>query len=231
MGSKIMLGLFVIGLMVLGTVVIVSLSLYLLFFESRRDKAPARNAPDNCEDPKDMEQLYDMILERIAGANGTASSILFASTDTRTMPVTIPVNTAIRLARDNRKCLLIDLDTRRDAIAAAFGIEQEKGDPKPHKTDIENLSVWPAHYFQDLQERNLPLLVEAAEKKYDYVLISAPRLANHPQRGRIAASAQIGVLFSDNVKQASRLASLIKLSRCRLVCHIHVSDRLLASGR
>lgn len=214
---------------VIGTAMIVAITAYILVHDARQKKKKNKNEPnpDQSICPEDMQEVYDLVFDRLTGVNG-GGSVLFAATDRRAMPVTIPVNTALRLADQQHRCLLIDMDTQRDAIAHAFEIKVDDEDPHPRKTAIENISVWPARYFSTVSEQNLPLLVQAAKKNYDYIIISAPQLNDHPQRGRIAACSQTALLFSIDLKHASHLATLFRLSNSKLICHIQVSDKLLS---
>ncbi len=230
--TRIMWGVTIGIIAVVGTAMIVAITAYIFVHDAREKKKKNTNEQDPSESicPDDMDQVYDLVYERIINANGSGSSVLFAATDRRAMPITIPVNTALRLADQKHRCLLIDLDTERDAIAHAFEIEENDEDPHPRKTPIENISIWPAHYFNSLSPQNLPLLIQAAKKNFDYILISAPQLNDHPQRGRIAACAQTSLLFSIDLKHASHLATLFRLSNSKLICHIQVSDKLLAGA-
>ncbi len=75
------------------------------------------------------ESDYRLITPRILKIKQKPGSILFAAASRNSLPITIPVNIAIQLAEDKYRCLLIDLDLKRNAIAKAFDIE-DKPNPK-----------------------------------------------------------------------------------------------------
>lgn len=139
-------------------------------------------------------------------------SVLLASCSREALPVTIPVKVAIQLAMDS-KCLLIDLDVRRDAIAKAFELEDTPNPkclrPMPYKTSFENLFIWPSHNFVRSGHMNIKQLVLAAEAKYDYVLISSPSLNMSPDRKLIAASARKSITFACTENDIGYLRDLI----------------------
>ena len=73
------------------------------------------------------ENNYEPIIKQIKRVKRKYKSILFASIEVGALPVTIPVNVAIGLAKNKKRCLLIDLDLKRDAVAKVFGLAAEQG--------------------------------------------------------------------------------------------------------
>ncbi|MCK5565717.1 MAG: hypothetical protein KAJ07_10765 [Planctomycetes bacterium] len=154
-----------------------------------------------------------------------SKSILFASCDRQALPVSIPVKVAIQIAMDS-KCLLIDLDVRRDAVAKAFDLEDTPNPkhlrPMPYKTSFENLFIWPSHNFVRSGHMNIKSLVHAAEDKYDHVLISCPCLNVSPDRKLIASSAEKVFIFSNNDTDAGYLTDLIRSRGSDVFANIEV---------
>jgi len=143
---------------------------------------------------------------------------LFVGWDLHSLPVTIPVNVALELAKDKKRCLLIDLDIRRDAIARVFNIEDiPELRVKASRTEVENLWVWPAHNFTRLKQMNVKLLVQKALEKFDLVIINSPYLASSPDRNQILSSAQAAIIFSPDDSKTTELTKLIKASQCTLI--------------
>jgi len=174
--------------------------------------------------PTGQEGNCQAIIEQISRLKKNCKSILFAAARLHALPVNLPVNVAIELARINKRCLLIDLDLKRDALAKAFGLDHQDErngfQPMVLKTEFENLWIWPAHNFTRLKQMNIGYLVQRAMDKYDFILINAPSLLSSPDRRYIASSAQAAIVFSSNGSPANGLAELIKNSGCTLIDNI-----------
>ncbi len=168
---------------------------------------------------------YEYVTNLVRGSD--SKSILLASCNRQALPVTIPVKVAIQLAMDG-KCLLIDLDVRRDAIARAFDLEDTPSTkhlrPMPYKTSFENLFIWPSHNFVRSGHMNIKYLVRAAEDKYDHVLISCPCLNVSPDRKLIASSAEKVIIFSSTDTDAGYLTDLIRSRGSDVFANIEVAD-------
>lgn len=173
------------------------------------------------------ESEYSMITDRIRKLNGKSKAVLFAASGLDCLPVTVPVNVAIELCREDKKCLLIDLDATRDAIAKAFDISDTPSKdnirPRSHKTELEGLSVWPAHNFARTSQKNIKALSQAACEKFDYVLINAPYLSISPDRTEIAQASQYGIIFTPNATVATQLAAMMKACGCKLIGNIQIT--------
>ena len=95
------------------------------------------------------KENYVRIADEIKKSGKKCKCVLFASANRHCLPVTVPVNVAANLAKAGKKCLLIDLDFTRDAVAEVFDLS-DNGDlatvgPKALPTEVENLSVWPSY--------------------------------------------------------------------------------------
>lgn len=86
-------------------------------FGQKKEKHP-KKIPDAAQD-KTFD--YNALLAATGTPNGKPRRLLLAAASLDNLPVTIPVNLAIQLAA-TEKCLLIDLDTRRDALSHVFEI-------------------------------------------------------------------------------------------------------------
>ncbi len=175
------------------------------------------------------EDDCEIISDRIERYGGKKDSFLFAGAGLDCLPITIPVNVAIELAENENRCLLIDLDLRRDAVAKAFEIDTEPNiehlKPRPRKTAVENLMIWPAHNFTRSMHMNIKLLVQAAVESYDYVLINAPYLESSPDRAQIAAASDCSFIFTKSAKQAQRLEELIEEGDSELIGNIRIKKK------
>lgn len=173
------------------------------------------------------ESDYRLVTQRILKIKQKPRSILFAAAARNSLPITIPVNIAIQLAEDKYRCLLIDLDLKRNAIAKAFDIE-DKPDPKhlrpmPCPTPIKELFVWPAHNFTRSGHMNIIPLVGAAVENFDYVLISAPYFTGSPDRVQIATAAEFSFIFTQDLVQAELLDTIIELTDCKILANYQIS--------
>jgi Mrp family chromosome partitioning ATPase len=148
--------------------------------------------------------------------------VLLAGSGLADLPVTIPVNLAVSLA-ETGKCLLIDLDSKRDALAKVFEVDSSKiqTDLKisPIPTEFENLAVWPARYFDLLKQMNLRSLLDAASKKYDHILLYAPYLTVLADRKQIAFCSKNAIIFCKDSERTERLRRLLKTCDCEILLH------------
>ena len=183
-------------------------------FKSKKKRKDASKSPKQSISKKSGD---DQVLEVIQKSK---SPVLLAATVLPDLPVTIPVNLAVSLA-DVGNCLLIDLDTKRDALAKVFEVDSSKFDLgmiiSPLLTEFENLSVWPARYFDLLKQMDLRSLLNTASKKYEYILLYAPYLPVLPDRKAIASCTKQAVVFSKNGPQNTKLHDLLETSNCKIL--------------
>ena len=216
---------------VAGVIAFIFFVLILLILRRRKYKKVINvNLVDNKEGgDKRPEDNYESIIKRIKRVNRKYKSILFTSIEAGALPVTIPVNAAIGLAKNKKRCLLIDLDLRRDAVAKVFGFAAEQGGlrAKAVQTEIENLWVWPGHNFSQLKQMNVTGIVEKAldkksVDKFNFVLINAPSLVNSPDRKQIISAARAAFICTKNTSEMKKLAELIKPLDCTIIGRIQV---------
>ncbi len=172
---------------------------------------------------------YALITRRIIKTKGKYKSILFAAAGVNCLPITIPVNIAIGLAKEGKTVLLIDLDLIRNAIAQAFDVPQaddpQQLRPKAHQTVFKGLVIWPARNFIQSRQMNVKPLAEAAVKKFDFTLINAPYLDGSPDRVQIAAAAKAAFVFTQNAEQVQRLAELLEEADCKIIGNIQLTEK------
>lgn len=147
--------------------------------------------------------------------------VLFAGAGIETLPLKIPVNTAIELSKAGKKCLLVDTDTKRNAVAAAFDLETDEHSkfflPHPHATSFDNLKILPACFLSSQMFVSINSLIESAVKKYDFILINAPFMDGHIDRIPIASSSQSAFIFTANDSQSLRLCDLLSQYGCKVI--------------
>jgi Mrp family chromosome partitioning ATPase len=222
-----------LGIMVAAAMLLVVGLLWVkLRSKSKKQIASNQKEPEEPQKPEEKQDVQDKadenyrpIIERLSKVKKKYKSVLFAAWDIESLPVTIPVNVALELAKNKTRCLLIDLDVRRDAVAKAFDIEDRPElQSKASRTKLENLWVWPAHNFRKLRQMNIRLLVQKAIEKFDLVIINSPYLASSPDRNQILLSARAVVTFSRDASGAKELAKLIKASDCVLISNIQIPE-------
>jgi hypothetical protein len=216
---------------VAGVIAFILFVLILLILRRRKyKKVITVNLVDNKEGgDKQSEDNYEPIIKRIKQVKRKYKSILFTSIEAGALPVTIPVNTAIGLAKNKKRCLLIDLDLRRDAIAKVFGLDAERGGlrAKAVQTEIENLWVWPGHNFSQLKQMNIMEIVEKAldkksPEKFDFILINAPSVVSSPDRKQIISAARAAFICTKNTSEMKKLTELMKPLDCTIIGRIQV---------
>jgi len=173
---------------------------------------------------KQLQVNYDSIIKLIKRNAKKHKSIIFTSMDIDSLPVTLPTNVAIKLAKSNKRCLLIDLDLKRDAIAKAFELDADKYGVhlKALKTSCENLWVLPGHSFVRSKQMNIKGIVQKAVEKFDFVLINAPALVTSPDRKLIISTAKAAFICSNKSSQTTPLDKMIKASGCKVLDIIQI---------
>jgi hypothetical protein len=140
-----------------------------------RDKAtpvaPAKEAvfdePSGIKAEREYQRITDILLE---GDAKEAKVVLMAARSSTEMGVTLPVNVAAKMAQKKRRCLIVDMDTSRNAVAKAFNIGTKEG---PTKTCISGLYAWGAGSFCD-KSASIAKKLEAAQKHFDKTIVYWP---------------------------------------------------------
>lgn len=202
-----------IVLMTLFTAILIVTLWRLLKHPAFNKRRPAPNQPSDSK-PIQENDLAALVLS----LRGSCRKVLLAAAGLDCMPVTIPIRLALNLAAGKQRCLLIDLDTRRDAIARAFEIPL-KNPPsfEPVATDVEHIHVIAAHVFANSQTMSLQTIIRSAEKRFNVILLSAPYLDGNPDRKQIAASADYTILFAETDAQIHRLESICHAAGGRII--------------
>ena len=167
------------------------------------------------------DKNHNLIIKKIKKLGKKSKCVLFASCDMDSLPITLPTNVAIEIAK-KKLCLLIDLDLHRNAMAKVFELESNKITlrHKAFQTTFENLWVLPANCFVEHRQIPLKLIVQNALERFDIVLINAPALVNSPDRKQIISSAQAVFLCTNENIETDKLEKLIKDSDCKLISKI-----------
>jgi len=200
--------------------------LIILLVVSKRKNRNKKKKPSTPATPTlqtaEPDEVVQSILQALPQKNGQSQTLLLAASRLGDLPVTVPINLAIHLA-GRGTCLLIDLDSKRDALAQVFDVDSSRLDARlrvsPIPTSFENLSIWPARYFDLLKQTNLQLLLNAANKKYDHTLLYAPYLTVLADRKQIAYCAKQAIVFCKQSEQDAQehLHRLLKVCNCKIL--------------
>lgn len=215
--------------LIIGTCVfVVCLGLiYLLFFRGKLREKVRPFSKGLLVAPAMTDTDYELITERLIQVHGKYTTVLFAATSPKSMPITIPVNVGVCLAAADKRCLLIDMDTQRNAIARAFEIEEnaaaELDSPRAYKTSFANLRLWPAHNFAHKNMLQIDDVIEGAKDEFDFIIISAPNLDESPKQKQTVSAADCSFIFSADADDATKLSSLMKTARCSVIGNVKVS--------
>lgn len=218
---------------IVGVIVFILIALVLIILKRRKYKkvVDVSLTVDKEGGSEKAEGTYKSIIKRIKRVKKKYKSILFTSIEAEALPVTLPVNVAIGLAKEKSRCLLIDLDLRRDAVAKVFGFDAEQGGlrAKAVQTEIENLWVWPSHNFTKLRQMNIMGIVERAldrksQDRFDLILINAPSVVNSPDRKQIISAAEAAFICTKDKSERNKLVELIKPLYCTIIGHIQIPE-------
>ena len=140
-------------------------------FEPFELAADTDSTVNRAERLNSIDNYYGPIANHVNNLPKNKKIVLLAANNISELPVTVAVNTAIRILKQNSSCLLVDTDNNRNALSRVFEIEPDKIQQNPIKTCIDGLSV---HTITNLSE-NLKTLVEFSNE-YDRIIIYAPNL-------------------------------------------------------
>ena len=183
------------------------------------DKADQKTQAAHCHDRQLVrdDDYYDTILATVGDKEKAA--ILLAGQSTVQLPLTIAVELVVRIVQLNKKCLLIDMDPARHAVATAFDIDSSSMQGKAVPTGIENLWISPADNPDSPAAIKLSRKVANALKVFDYVVIYAPNSAAENVQQQLAGTSDAAVIFGTE-KETTPLGQFSKtltLSGCRTI--------------
>ncbi|MDO8303420.1 MAG: FHIPEP family type III secretion protein [Sedimentisphaerales bacterium] len=185
--------------------------------------APQHAEPEAIEEMADLSQTvrndyyYDSILATIG--DKSKATILLAGQSAAHLPVTIAVELVIHIIQLRKKCLLIDMDSSRNAVATAFDIDGATMQGKAVPTGIENLWISPADDAENSAAIKLSRKVASALKVFHYVVIYAPNAAVETVQDQLAGAADVTVIFGmeNETPPLEQLVKKLALWGCRTV--------------
>ncbi|MCK5473246.1 MAG: FHIPEP family type III secretion protein [Planctomycetes bacterium] len=164
------------------------------------------------------DSIASLIEEKTADVTKT---VLMVSENIEELPVTIPVNIAVRIAKKGLKCLLIDMDSARNAIAKVFDVDINSPAAKTQNavvpSGINNLSLLMANNTnEDCCE-----IITRIKGQYNCVFIYAPNveLATSDCWEQIANCIDTTMFFGANSKSndssLENLRGILKNHNCK----------------
>lgn len=199
----------------------------------------------------DDKDYYGAITELIESKSGDGKkTILMAAESIEALPVTVPVNIAMHLARKDQRCLLVDFDLQRDAISEVFDIDRKGPNDAVQReaittgspTCINNLWVWSMSRLiktdKDSENHdpvNIKQAIASLESRYDKLIVYAPGIGRLADWQSVAACAQAAMLFGgelglpDAVGDSSMADFFELLISCG--CNILQPEEILAGLR
>jgi hypothetical protein len=164
-----------------------------------------------------IEDYYDDIARRIEALPIEQKPVLFAAENIADMPVTVAVNVAIRISKNKRRCLLIDADTGRNAIAKVFEMEPGRMQDEPADSCIENLSIWANVDLAEGDSQYLEKRIKKFASQYDRIIIYAPNMSSLPKRETLFDLAANAIVFKTDSRDDNQVCKLLKESNCQLL--------------
>ncbi|MHC4572553.1 MAG: FHIPEP family type III secretion protein [Planctomycetota bacterium] len=172
--------------------------------DSKEDKSSLWSGPE-ITDNNSYRDIAELIESRSANE---AKTILMGAESIEDLPVTIPVNVAINLAQKH-KCLLIDLDLERNAVAKVFYDDNEDREGPQDgvgvPTCINNLWIWPARSLcegdNDSHLSRFKDLITTLGTQYDHLILYAPNVKSLVALEQAANVVGTAMLFGDRVDE------------------------------
>lgn len=174
---------------------------------------------------RNAKEYYEKLSEVICKIDSLPRVILLASDKVHSLPVTVAVNTAIRLAQKKQKVLLVDTDDARNAVAKVFDLDPALLQKKIQPSSLENLSVCcvPA------EKLHLFLRKKEIFEHFRATLIYTPNvmMVKELQDGRVVKPGAF--YFVEDSVPAAGQAAAEKLKFCNWLCLVPSIQSVLDS--
>ncbi|MHC4759384.1 MAG: hypothetical protein ACYTE8_12075, partial [Planctomycetota bacterium] len=203
----------------------------LQWFDEQKNAAEQKDC--RMWDYHQIKEHYEDIAELIKSRySGQLKIILMGAESPKVIPVTVPVNVAIQLAKNGHKCLLIDLDYERDSIARVFELHKHIIDENiPSKqtitgipTCVRNLRLYPALWLTDsaakipmLDASKINQIITNLKVRYDYLIMYSPDLNKHNGCKLIGECIDAAMLFGKDSGLLSETFELFEKLECEII--------------
>ncbi len=167
---------------------------------------------------------YKALADLLESRTAAPAVVVMAAGRVGELPVTVPVNIAMLLAKKHRRCLLVDLDRQRNAIARVFSLEPTAAGSETGicelGTCIENLYIVPANRLPQADSHGddgpLRQFISSATRRYDYVIAYAPSPEAISQCRHLADCNTAALVFGDDC-----LRTTLAEAGCRILEPTH----------
>ncbi|AQT66909.1 type III secretion system protein [Anaerohalosphaera lusitana] len=161
--------------------------------------------------------VYDAIAEFFReSSEGEAKVLLLGGTGVENMPVTEVVNAGFHMAGEGSRCLVIDADIDRRAVAEAFDAEGAEG-ASPALSCVDNLWVWTVKPEVGNLGVDIANKIEAERRRFGRIIIYAPAIRDDAYFGKLAGMVDAAVLAGDVERDEymADLKGLLEAMGCR----------------
>ncbi len=175
----------------------------------------------------EIAQFFESI--SIAGSR----TVLMTAQHFAQLPVSIPVNIGIALAQKGRKCLLVDFDFKRKAIAKVFGANtsiENDNDHVPVKTTcIKNLWLLPAEEFEDGEQ------IAKLNAQFDHLIFYDPGMNSQTNSSNILSYIDSAMLFGPtlsggDIERMNEFRKMLCENGCGILEPFEVLTKATVSG-
>jgi hypothetical protein len=182
--------------------------------------------PLDCQ-PVRNNDYYDTILATVGDKEKAA--ILLAGQTVAHLPLTIAVELVVRIVQLNKKCLLIDMDPARHAVATAFDIDSSSMQGKAVPTGIENLWISPADNPDNPMAIKLSRKVANALKTLEYVVIYAPNATIETVQQQLVGTSNAAIIFGTEKETLSleQFSKTLLRQGCRTISEQDICMRVI----
>ena len=169
-----------------------------------------------------IEDYYNDIARRIENLP-SEKAVLFGAASIEELPVTVAVNVAIKISKKGRRCLLIDADAERNAIAKVFELESDQVKERAAETCIKNLSIRSGGDLAGADIRMAKERIQAIAKGYDRVIIYAPNISS-ASGGEALSIIAGGAIIFESPNGNNNLSRQLGTSECELLAIMPVAS-------
>ncbi len=170
-----------------------------------------------------IEDYYNDIARRIENLPSEQKAVLFGAGSVEELPVTVAVNVAIKISKKGRRCLLIDADAERNAIAKVFELGADQIKDRVAETCIKNLSIRSGGDLAGADIRMAKERIQTIAKGYDRVIIYAPNM-NSASMGEILSGIVASAIVFESAGGNDNLSRQLGMSECELLAIMPVAS-------
>ena len=185
------------------------------------DKSKSKNDNSSLMDPtvKNFEPYNKLIANiKFANVDNPYKVITFTSTIMNELKTTVCSNFSLTLAHNDKKVLIIDLDSRKPRVHSVFGVEKGNGIVEylsgnitkeelikhtDKNVDIVTSGASVTNPVTLLESKKLAELINELKEEYDYVVIDTPPLTACSDAAIIAKLSD-GVVYNVAINQAKK---------------------------